>query len=87
MSAPGLIDTTALIDAVQFLNVSLKDRTGEGLYAEQLQVIFDFTSDGTERWDMLNDIGDRIGGAGSVLREAVIDVLSCFEPIDEESQS
>jgi hypothetical protein len=76
-------DITALIDTVQWLDSALKDRTGEGLNPEQLQVIFDFTSDGTERWDMLQDIAWRIGGEDSEVYQAAMEVLKAFEPLED----
>ena len=72
---------TEAIDATQELHSALADRYGEGLYAEQLAVIFSY--DAEERYAMLIDIRDRLGNARIV--RAVDYLLAAFEPSEVQS--
>lgn len=73
-----MIDTTALLDAVSWLNEALKDRAGVGIYPGQLQTIFTFGGDGTERRRLLNDLA-AMGGRGGELSQAAAEVLKVLE--------
>ena len=79
---------TEAIDATQELHSALADRYGEGLYAEQLAVIF--SDDAEERYGMLIDIRDRLGnaqeaGPSARIVRAVDYLLAAFEPSEGQS--
>lgn len=72
---------TAILEATQILHEALADRYGEGLFEDQLRVIFG--ADATERFVMLDDIAQRMGGDAdpreAMIREAARALLAVLE--------